>query len=167
MFLWFKKTIRNFNKKIWFIKRFSISLNLYIISIIFAVILFVVFSTISFKLFLRLFLNLKSYVPYATAASCPFFIYGTFPLCWCLSTISNSEIFNTALYNVVLTWQFPPPNPCFFFPSTYISAFWYPLLVVDFPTVLQNENVSPALISLPFNALHVIVILFCLSSSLL
>ena len=68
---------------------------------------------------------------------------------------------------VVLTWQFPPPSPCFFSPSTYISASLYPLLVVASPTVLQNENVSPGFISLPFKALHVIVILFCLSSALL
>ena len=50
---------------------------------------------------------------------------------------------NTALYSVVLTWQFPPPRPCFFSPSTYISASLYPLSNVDLPTVSQNENVSP------------------------
>ena len=84
----------------------------------------------------------------------------------CLSVTSSSDVFKTALYRVVLTWQLPPPSAFITSSPTITSAFLYPLLVVAFPTVLENENVLSFSTIVSFNVEQVIVILFCLLLSL-
>ena len=50
----------------------------------------------------------------------------------------------TALYNVLLIWQFPPPKPFILLTSlSNISATCYPVLEEEGPKVLQKEKVSP------------------------
>ena len=74
---------------------------------------------------------------------------------------------SSTLYNVLLTWQFPPPYPFFMFPSlSKISASLYPASAVAFPTVSQKENVCPSFTIVPFNLEHVRDILCCLLASL-
>ena len=46
--------------------------------------------------------------------------------------------------------------------ASKVSAFWYPLSDVAFPTVPVNENVSPDLTICPFKVEHVICIFFSL-----
>ena len=68
---------------------------------------------------------------------------------------------------MLLTWQFPPPRPFFLVPLwSKISASWYPLLLVAWPTVWQKEKVEPFLTVVPFKVLQVILMLFCLAESL-